>query len=106
MTSEFIREFVSRRMKALGIGFYQLEMKTFNLPPNSKLRIGLWNSWLYVPVDLLPAGNGFRVDSNFGLYASGGTHFLQQFEHTGWITLENSAAQYASLPVFIAFTDK
>lgn len=93
MNSTFIQELIPVRMQELGHGTsYKTEMQTLNLIGNETRELAAWNSLVFFPMDYFLIGFPVTVESNFGLLDMvGRKHNRQAFEHTGKITLKNTA---------------
>lgn len=92
MTPNIAQEYISRRMKDLGISEYYLQLKHFALDPSEIKIIDAYNQFFVLTHEL----DQVSITSDFGLYDLSDPNINEHsYEHQGTITITNNSQSRA-----------
>lgn len=99
MTIGYIQEYIPVRMRELGIGkAYRTEMRSIMVPPGEMKIIKSYNSWVFIPADLLAYASGLVIESDASILDLNTYAYNELgYEHTGTIKITNPGLNLAIL---------
>ena len=92
MTPNLAHEYISRRMKDLGISDYYIRLKHFALDPQEVKSIEAYNQFFVLTHEI----SDVSINSDFGLYDLSDSNINEHsYEHQGAITITNNSVSRA-----------
>ncbi len=92
MTPDIAHEYISRRMKDLGVGDYYLQLKHFALEPEETKFIDAYNQFFVLTHEV----SEVSINSDFGQYDLSDSNINEHsYEHQGAISITNNSQSRA-----------